>query len=77
MAERSSRARASAQPGVAFAEGGVVVLEGPQGAIATLTPEAAVATSESLRCAARDAVRQRSEGGKLVPLRPDDEKEAP
>ncbi len=49
----------SARPATATAENGVVLFDGPQGAIASLTPEAAQATSENLRRAADQAVRQR------------------
>ena len=74
MADSEDRHLPSARPGVATAEQGVVILDGPQGAVATLTPEAAAATGDSLQRAAGRAERQRRDAasGKLVPLRPAD-----
>jgi hypothetical protein len=46
-------------PCEATAEQGVVLLDGPQGVVMTLTPEAAHATGENLRRAASAATRQR------------------
>lgn len=40
------------QPGKATAEGGVVLLDGPDGVAVTMTPDAAARTAESLRQAA-------------------------
>ncbi len=52
----------SRRPGVATAEQGAVLLDGPKGVVVALTPEAAHATSENLRRAASVAVRQRRDG---------------
>ncbi len=40
------------EPGVATAEDGLVILDGPDGVAVTMTPEAAKATGESLISAA-------------------------
>ena len=68
MPDRTQRRAPSARPAIATAETGVVLLDGPQGAIAALTPEAAQATSENLRRAADQAACQRHRSP--VPLRP-------
>jgi hypothetical protein len=70
MSEREDRRTPSACPAIATAENGVVLLDGPQGAVAALTPEAAEATSENLRRAASQAARQRRTASYPVPLRP-------
>jgi hypothetical protein len=44
--------------GVATAEQGIVVLDGPNGVAVTMTPDSAEATGESLVAAAREARRQ-------------------
>jgi hypothetical protein len=44
--------------GVATAEQGTVVLDGPNGVAVTMTPDSAEATAESLFAAAREARRQ-------------------
>lgn len=72
MPDRENRRTPSARPAVATAEGGVVLLDGPQGAVIALTAEAAAATSENLRQAVTQAVRQRRRGSDPVPLRPKD-----
>jgi len=46
-------------PGVASAEQGVVLLDGPDGVAISMTPEAAEATARSLLDAAREAGKQR------------------
>lgn len=72
MAEIGRR-RPSILPGVAIAEQGVVLLDGPQGIVVSLTPEAAAATGESLRRAASLAERQRGhhpDADTPVPLHP-------
>ena len=58
----------SPRPGKAIADQGAVLLDGPRGAVVTLTPEAAEATGESLRRAAALAAGQRRDGrtGKTV-----------
>jgi len=47
-------------PGVASAEQGVVLLDGPDGVAISMTPEAAEATAHSLLAAAEEAGKQRS-----------------
>lgn len=47
------------KPGVASAEHGQVILDGPDGVAVTMTPEAAAKTSDSLLYAAAEAVGQR------------------
>lgn len=49
------------QPGVAVAEEGLVILEGPAGVAVTMMPEAAARTGQSLLDAAALARRQRAE----------------
>ena len=65
MADPDDRRQPSPRPAEAIAEQGVVLLDGPQGAVVALTPEAAVATSENLRraafLAAQTAQRDRAE----------------
>lgn len=72
MSEREDPRRPSARPVVVAAENGAVLLDGPYGAVVALTPEAAAATSESLRRAAALAASQRGTGSDPVPLRPRD-----
>lgn len=48
------------EPGLAHAEAGVVILEGPDGIAATMTAEAAAQTGHNLIEAARRALEQRS-----------------
>lgn len=62
----------SAYPAIAIAENGVVLLDGPQGAVVALTPEAAAKTGQNLRRAAELAARQRRAAKSPVPLRPKD-----
>lgn len=45
-------------PGVATAENGLVILDGPDGVAVTMTPNAAAMTGESLISAARAAQQQ-------------------
>lgn len=45
------------QPGVASAEGGIVLLDGPRGVAVALTPDAAAITGYSLIAAAEEARR--------------------
>ena len=49
------------KPGVATAEQGVVLLDGPDGVAIAMTAEAADATGRSLIAAAEEAVGQRGE----------------
>jgi hypothetical protein len=72
MSDREDPRIPSARPVVVTAENGAVLLDGPQGAVVALTPEAAVATSENLRRAATLATSQRGAGSDPVPLRPRD-----
>lgn len=46
-------------PGVACAEQGVVLLDGPDGVAISMAPEAAEATARSLLAAAQEARKQR------------------
>jgi len=48
----------STRPGIATAESGLVILDGPDGIAATMTPEAAEQTGLSLLQAAKDAQNQ-------------------
>ena len=48
------------EPGIASAEDGVVILDGPNGLAVTMTAEAAAKTCESLMEAADIAKKQRS-----------------
>lgn len=48
-------------PGIANAEKGLVILDGPAGVAVTLTPEAAMGTGESLIAAAAVALTQSPE----------------
>lgn len=46
--------------GIASAEEGVVILDGPDGVAVTFTAEAATETADSLRTAAEQALSQRN-----------------
>lgn len=48
------------QPGIAIAEQGVVLLDGPNGVAIAMTPDAAASTARSLLAAAEEARAQRS-----------------
>lgn len=61
MANSADRRQPGPRLGIAIAEQGMVLLDGPQGAVSTLTPEEAAATGESLRLAASLAAQQRTE----------------
>ncbi|WP_083276644.1 hypothetical protein [Sphingobium phenoxybenzoativorans] len=50
------------EPGVATAEAGVVILEGPDGVAVTMTPDAATGTANSLLSAADTARTQTRHG---------------
>lgn len=77
MAEPGGERPPSTTACAAMAENGVVLLDGPHGAIVTLTPEAAALSGENLRRAACLAARQRADaaGGAVVPLRPRESEE--
>lgn len=47
------------EPGVASAEDGQVILDGPDGVAVAMTPECALATAQSLLGAVREAMSQR------------------
>lgn len=49
------------QPGVATAEQGLVLLDGPDGVAVAMTPEAAEVTGQRLIAAAAEAIGQRTE----------------
>ena len=49
------------QPGVATAEEGIVLLDGPNGAAIAMTPDAATLTGSSLIAAAEEARRQNTD----------------
>ena len=50
--------RPQAHPGIASAESGLVVLDGPNGVAVTMTPDAATSTGQSLLAAAEAARAQ-------------------
>jgi len=59
MNEEPAPQEAESSPGVASAEQGVVLLDGPDGVAIAMTPEAAEATGRSLIAAAEEALAQR------------------
>lgn len=61
MSEAGSNREALTVGGVASVEDGHVVLDGPNGVAITLSPEAALATAESLKAAAEQALAQRTD----------------
>ncbi|MBT2133638.1 hypothetical protein KK137_04760 [Croceibacterium sp. LX-88] len=58
MIPRFDRIHAETEPGVASAENGLVVLDGPDGVAITMTAIAAAGTGHSLIAAAEAAERQ-------------------
>lgn len=58
MTEDTSLRQPMDEPGIATAEGGLVLLDGPDGIAVTLTPQAAESTAQNLLAAARDALKQ-------------------
>jgi hypothetical protein len=58
MRTQSSIPPPETEPGVATAEEGLVILDGPAGVAITMTPEAASLTGHSLMSAARLAYEQ-------------------
>jgi uncharacterized protein (DUF2345 family) len=61
--DEQSGARPYAEAGRAFAEEGLVLLEGPNGIAVAMTADAAMGTGESLIAAAREARNQTPRGG--------------
>ena len=59
MSDKSDHRTPLTDSGVASVEDGHVVLDGPDGVAITLSPEAALATAESLRAAAEQALAER------------------
>ncbi|NIJ18385.1 hypothetical protein FHS95_000054 [Sphingomonas naasensis] len=59
MSSEATPQEAESAPGVATAESGVVLLDGPDGVAVAMTPEAADATGRSLIAAAEEASAQR------------------
>lgn len=60
MLEDAPAVQPETQAGVATAEGGYVILDGPDGVAVTMTPEAASLTAERLLAAASAAERQKT-----------------
>jgi hypothetical protein len=60
MGQKISPTEAEAEPGVATAEQGVVLLDGPDGVAIAMTPEAAEETGRRLVAAAQEAASQTS-----------------
>lgn len=63
MTRPASLTQAQKAPGIASAEGGLVILDGPAAIAVTMTPEAAIGTGESLIAAAAIALAQSAEDG--------------
>ncbi|MDV3456454.1 hypothetical protein RZN05_05620 [Sphingomonas sp. HF-S4] len=62
MSEKIAPQGPESEPGVATAEQGLVLLDGPDGVAISMTPEAAEGTGRSLIAAAAEAAVQRAEG---------------
>lgn len=58
MDDRIVTPQPETEPGVASAENGVVILDGPDGVAVTMTSDAAALTGHSLITAAEEAARQ-------------------
>ena len=58
MDDRASSNEAETVGGIATAEQGVVILDGPDGVAVAMTPEAAESTARSLLAAAEEAASQ-------------------
>jgi hypothetical protein len=58
MSEKRSMPRAETEPGIATAEDGFVLLDGPDGVALTMTPAAAAQTGRNLIAAAEQAAQQ-------------------
>jgi hypothetical protein len=63
MTEFPNTPQPETEPGIASAEDGLVVLDGPDGVAVTMTPAAAQKTGQSLISAAELAKRQIATGG--------------
>lgn len=63
MKAPSATPQPQTEPGIASAEDGVVILDGPAGVAITMTPHAAEQTAHSLISAAELADRQLAEKG--------------
>lgn len=63
MTLSSEFSHAHTEPGIANAEAGLVVLDGPDGIAITMTADAAAGTGHSLIAAARIAERQIADRG--------------
>lgn len=61
MTEYSNIPQPLTEPGVASAEGGLVILDGPDGVAITMTADAAAQTGHSLITAAELAAQQAAE----------------
>jgi hypothetical protein len=61
MSEEPSPHQPEDRAGIASAEGGFVMLDGPNGVAVAMTPEAAAQTGRRLIAAAEEAVGQRGE----------------
>lgn len=62
MTDISNTPQPETEPGIASAEDGLVVLDGPDGVAITMTPDAAQKTGQSLMSAAEIAEQQIAEG---------------
>ncbi|WP_429589619.1 hypothetical protein [Sphingomonas zeicaulis] len=62
MTDRIATPQPEREPGVATAENGVVILDGPDGVAVTMTSHAAALTGHSLISAAEEAARQTVDG---------------
>jgi hypothetical protein len=58
MTDFSAMHQPQTEPGIATAEDGLVILDGPSGVAVTMTPEAAAGTGRSLVSAAEAAEQQ-------------------
>lgn len=63
MSEEPTHTETEEDPGVATAEEGQVMLDGPDGVAVTMTPDAATETANSLMAAAERARGQQDDGG--------------
>jgi hypothetical protein len=63
MTDVSNTPQPETEPGIASAEDGLVVLDGPDGVAITMTPDAAQKTGQSLMSAAEIAEQQIADGG--------------
>jgi len=62
MKDISNTPQPETEPGIASAEDGLVVLDGPDGVAITMTPDAAQKTGQSLMSAAEIAEQQIAKG---------------